>query len=81
LVVVYIPSAGDKELLRLSYKVDRYWKAFERHCIATREKATAKGKGVIIAGDLNIAHQDGLDKHIPKVVGSWRDKQPGFTPA
>ena len=59
--------------------MDRYWLAFDRHCSTIREKAIKEGRGVIIGGDLNIAYQDGLDKHIPKIVGSWRDKQPGFT--
>ena len=79
LIVVYIPSAGDRELKRLSYKIDRYWKAFDRHCNSIREKAVKEGRGVIIGGDLNIAYQDGLDNYIPEKGGSWRDKQPGFT--
>ena len=82
LIVVYIPSAGTKELERLKYKTEKYWGAFQKHCEKVKNQALDEGKGVIICGDLNVAHQDDLDNYVPKKaeLGAWRDKQPGFTP-
>ena len=71
--MVYIPSAGDKELKRLNYKLD-YCKAFFKYCEKLKEKAIQKGKGVILCGDFNVAYKEGLDNYIPQNLGPWRDK-------
>jgi exodeoxyribonuclease III len=70
-VVVYIPSAGDKTLKRLEYKVHKYEVAFQKYC----EKLKQKGKGVIVCGDFNVSHEE-IDIH----VTPYTHKQPGFTP-
>ena len=60
----------------------QYWSVFTKHCNNIRIKAEYEGKGVIIAGDLNVAFQDKLDIYFPKKpqLGRWMDKQPGCTP-
>lgn len=67
--MVYIPFAGLK-LERLEYKTTQFEPAFFRHC----ERVKDKGKGVIIAGDLNTAI-DFKDTHFT----AHTIKSPGFT--
>ena len=69
------------ELKRLDYKVNDYWKAFSEYCQKIKEEASKQGKGVILSGDFNVAHNYDLDIHVPKKLKALkiRDKQPGFT--
>jgi exodeoxyribonuclease III len=76
LVVVYMPSAGDKELKRLDYKVQKYEVAFQRYCKGLKERALLAGKGLILCGDFNVSYED-IDIHLTP----YTHKQPGFTPA
>lgn len=61
---------GDKEHGRLEYKIKGYEVAFHKHC----QWLKSKGKGVIIAGDLNVCHEE-LDIHLTPNS----HKQPGYT--
>lgn len=50
-VTVYVPNSGDK-LVRLKYRTEK-WDAALRAYVETLE---AKGKPVMVNGDLNVAH-------------------------
>ena len=67
LVCVYVPNAQD-ELKRLDYRMK--WEDDFRAYV----KGLAEKKGVIICGDLNVAHQE-IDLKNPKT----NRKNPGFT--
>lgn len=69
LVSVYTPNSGVGLLKRLDYRV-KEWDVDFRNYIDTLRKQ----KNVIIAGDLNVAHQE-IDIHDPK--GNLRSS--GFT--
>lgn len=66
-----MPNAGARTLDRLDYRVGKWDKDFQKF-IAELE---AKGKPVILCGDLNVAYQD-IDIHQPKGA----EKCAGFTP-
>lgn len=70
-MVAYIPSAGDRELKRLEYKL-KYEKVFYNHCNGLK----AKGKGIIVCGDMNVSHEE-----VDIYFTPYAHKQPGFTPA
>ena len=78
LVCVYVPNAQD-ELKRLEYRMkwEDDFRAYVK-ALAEKEHASADGvavkKGVIICGDLNVAHQE-IDLKNPKT----NRKNPGFT--
>ena len=67
LVCVYVPNAQD-ELKRLEYRM-RWEDDFRAYV-----KGLAEKKGVIICGDLNVAHQE-IDLKNPKT----NRRNPGFT--
>ena len=67
LVCVYVPNAQD-ELKRLEYRMK--WEDDFRAYV----KGLSEKKGVIICGDLNVAHQE-IDLKNPKT----NRKNPGFT--
>ena len=67
LVCVYVPNAQD-ELKRLEYRMK--WEDDFRAYV----KGLSKKKGVIICGDLNVAHQE-IDLKNPKT----NRRNPGFT--
>ena len=67
LVCVYVPNAQD-ELKRLEYRM-KWEDDFRAYVTGLAEK-----KGVIICGDLNVAHQE-IDLKNPKT----NHKNPGFT--
>ena len=67
LVCVYVPNAQD-ELKRLEYRMK--WEADFRAYV----KGLSEKKGVIICGDLNVAHQE-IDLKNPKT----NRRNPGFT--
>lgn len=68
LVTAYVPNAG-QGLKRLDYRVQEWDAAFAGYIAQL-----AKTKPVILAGDLNCAHQE-IDIHNPK----GNKKQAGFT--
>jgi exodeoxyribonuclease-3 len=68
LVSVYVPNAGDY-LKRLEYRVNVWDRCFFNYLNSLRKR-----KDVIIAGDMNVAHQN-IDVY--DYVG--KDKQAGFT--
>jgi len=59
IVCVYVPNSGG-ELKRLSYRVDDWDKCFHSFI-----KDLAKKKNVILAGDMNVAHNE-IDVYAPK---------------
>ena len=61
LVNVYVPNAGEG-LKRLDYRVGEWDAALAAHVAALE----ARGKPVVLAGDLNVAAQE-IDIHSPKV--------------
>lgn len=69
LVNVYVPNAG-QGLKRIDYRIDEWDPALREYLSSLR----AKGKPVILAGDLNVAHND-IDvynagmKHLVKQPG------------
>lgn len=69
LVCVYVPNAGEG-LKRLDYRVNEWDKDFARYL-----KALEKRKPVILAGDLNVAHQE-----IDIYDATGKHKMPGYTP-
>ena len=69
LVVVYIPNAGS-ELKRLDYRTQSWDPAFRKHLTLLKNK-----KHVVVAGDLNVAHQN-IDIHDPE---KSKNKHSGFT--
>ena len=68
LVCVYTPNAQD-ELRRLEYRM-----RWEDDFRAYLKELAAKGKGVIVCGDLNVAHKE-IDLKNP----SSNRRNPGFT--
>ena len=78
LVCVYVPNAQD-ELKRLDYRM-KWEDDFRAYLsgLAARQFTTADGesksKGVIVCGDLNVAHQE-IDLKNPKT----NRRNPGFT--
>jgi exodeoxyribonuclease-3 len=68
LVCVYVPNAQD-ELKRLDYRM-KWEDDFRAYLCSLAEK-----KGVIVCGDLNVAHKE-IDLKNPK----GNTKNPGFTP-
>jgi len=70
LVAAYVPNSGDK-LQRLKYRVDSWDVDFQSYLTALQ----SKGKMVILAGDLNVAHNE-LDIFDTK----GKEKGPGYTP-
>ena len=71
LVAAYVPNAGEG-LKRLSYRIEQ-WDADFHAYLKRLEKE--KGKPVILAGDLNVAHHE-IDLYDPK----GKEKVPGYTP-
>ena len=74
LVCVYTPNAQE-ELKRLEYRMQ--WEDdFRKHLCALAERTVSKGekKGVIVCGDMNVAHQE-IDLKNPKT----NRRNPGFT--
>lgn len=71
LIDAYVPNSGEG-LKRLKYRVEEWDKDFFQY-IEKLEKDT--GKPVILAGDLNVAHNE-IDVFDPK----GREKVAGFTP-
>ena len=53
LVAAYVPNSGDK-LQRLKYRVDSWDVDFQSYLTTLQ----SKGKMVILAGDLNVAHNE-----------------------
>ena len=74
LVCVYVPNAQDG-LKRLDYRM-KWEDDFNAYVNSLREKVCAdcKKKGVILCGDLNVAHKE-IDLKNPKT----NRKNPGFT--
>ena len=74
LVCVYVPNAQD-ELKRLDYRM-KWEDDFRAYLcgLATKVHEDGKTKGVIICGDLNVAHKE-IDLKNPKT----NRKNPGFT--
>jgi exodeoxyribonuclease III len=66
-VAVYVPNAGEG-LKRLTYRIDEWDKDFQAHLLSL-------GKPVILAGDLNVAHNE-IDIYDTK----GKEKVPGYTP-
>ena len=56
----YVPNAGEG-LKRLDYRVQSWDKAFAAYI----KQLEAKGKPVVLTGDLNCAHKE-IDIHDPK---------------
>ncbi|CAM9332080.1 unnamed protein product [Pylaiella littoralis] len=77
-VTVYVPNSGDK-LVRLKYRTEE-WDAVLRGYVETLE---AKGKPVVLNGDLNVAHLD-LDiynrgaPHLVKTSGTTKEERDSF---
>jgi exodeoxyribonuclease III len=72
IVSVYTPNSGSV-LERLGFRVDEWDRKFEAYMIALTRHFPSKH--IIIAGDLNCAHND-IDIHSP----STNKKSAGFTP-
>jgi exodeoxyribonuclease-3 len=70
LVNCYTPNSG-AELQRLAFRTERWDPAFLEHCTRLGER-----KGVVLCGDLNVAHKE-IDIHDPKS----NEGSAGFTPA
>eukprot|EP00949_MAST-11_sp_MAST-11-sp1_P004492 g4492.t1 len=76
LVNVYQPNSGQK-LDRLSFRTEEFDPALRKHVNDLKENG--HGKGVIICGDMNVAHADeDIQEGRPK---SRRNKVSGFTDA
>eukprot|EP00392_Amoebophrya_sp_AT5.2_P003318 g3323.t1 len=74
-VIVYTPNSG-AELKRLDYRVGTWDLAFRNLLKSLAQKG--KGKGVVVIGDLNVAH---LDEDIWNLnIGKDIEKQAGLTP-
>ena len=71
LVCVYVPNSGDN-LKRLDYRVNNWDLDFHKYL---KELEESRKKPVIVAGDLNVAHNE-LDIYDAK----GKDKFAGFTP-
>ena len=69
LVGVYVPNAGEK-LKRVEYRTNEWDRDFRGYL-----EALEKEKPVILAGDLNVGHQE-IDIYDPK----GKHKSPGFSP-
>ena len=69
LVAVYVPNSGEG-LKRLDYRIQEWDRDFTRYL-----KALEKRKPVILAGDLNVAHNE-IDIFDP----TGKHKIPGYTP-
>ena len=69
LVAVYVPNSGD-QLKRIEYRINEWDRDFTRYL-----KALEKKKPVILAGDLNVTHQE-IDIFDP----TGMHKIPGFSP-
>ena len=71
LVATYVPNAGEG-LKRLKYRIDEWDHDFHSYL---KFLETDRNKPVILAGDLNVAHNE-IDIYDPK----GKEKTPGFTP-
>lgn len=69
LVGVYVPNAGEG-LKRIEYRVNEWDRDFRGYL-----EALEKEKPVIVAGDLNVCHQE-IDIYDPK----GKHKSPGYSP-
>ncbi len=78
-VIAYVPNSG-QTLERLNYRITSWDKQFATHCLDLNEK---KKFGVIVAGDLNVAHRDvdiwNVDApHVPKGAGTTPQERKSF---
>lgn len=71
LVVAYVPNAGEG-LKRLQYRIDKWDTDFHSYL---KQLETERAKPVILAGDLNVAHNE-IDVYDTK----GKEKVPGYTP-
>ena len=77
-VAAYVPNSGQK-LERLDHRIKTWEPAMRAHMKALE----AKGKAVVLFGDLNVAHLD-VDiwnhsaKHIPKSAGTTPQERAAF---
>ena len=71
LVATYVPNAGEG-LKRLNYRITEWDADFHDYL---KKLESDKGKPVILAGDLNVAHHE-IDIYDPK----GKEKLPGYTP-
>ena len=72
LVATYVPNAGVMDLKNLPYRVNEWDRDFLHTYVKNLE--AAKGKPVILCGDLNVAHEE-IDIFGPK----GKEKRAGFT--
>ena len=71
LVAAYVPNSGDG-LKRLYYRINSWDAQFHDYL---KELEQSKGKPLILAGDLNVAHNE---KDVYDTKG--KEKVPGYTP-
>lgn len=71
LVATYVPNAGEG-LRRLAFRTQEWDVDFHAYL---RRLEAEKGKPVVLAGDLNVAHTE-LDIYDP----TNKEKVPGYTP-
>ena len=71
LVATYVPNAGEG-LKRLDYRIKQWDADFHAYL---KQLETEKGKPVVLAGDLNVAHNE-IDIYDTK----GKEKVPGYTP-
>lgn len=71
LVAAYVPTPGDDHS-RLEYRVNEWDVDFHAYL---KSLERTRGKPVVLAGDLNVAHED-IDIYNTKD----KDRVPGFTP-
>lgn len=71
LVVTYVPNSG-AALERLNYRTNEWDADFSAYLKRVEQE---KGKPVLLAGDLNVAHNE-IDIYDPK----GKEKIPGYTP-
>ena len=77
-LIAYVPNSG-QTLDRLKYRISTWDSDFAKHALNLQKK----GLGVIIAGDLNVAHRDmdiwNVDApHVPKGAGTTPQERASF---
>ena len=78
-LIAYVPNSG-MDLNRLNYRTTTWDKDLSDLCVALSKRMA---NGVIIAGDLNVAHRDmdiwNVDAaHIPKLAGTTPQERSSF---
>ena len=71
LIAAYVPNSGDG-LKRLDFRINSWDAQFHDYL---KEVEATKGKPIILAGDLNVAHDE---KDVYDTKG--KEKVPGYTP-